>query len=515
MSKLEDGLRSSSSHTNHASAPAIIITPKSVNDEENPYTFGRRSFEYPRPPLPPAKKEKKMHWPSLITVMILGFLANVEYGIIMPSIYKYLVKVNGNATQLGYALALNSLSSLVCLPIFGWWSDKRTMKEVFIVSLVIGIIGNFVYATAEVAVSPWLVITGRIIVGIYSAASSVTNSYIAAVTKASERTTYMAYINGINAVGLVSGPAFNLFLGHTVVISGKWQADQFTWPGYFLIILLAISIPPFIFIFREPLTAEQKAHKLNKKIKTKGQDEWREYGKFMVDSLTNPIGVCFLITFVQNFNFSILETVATVISSDQFGFHSFANSVMYSIISIQMIIIILVCAIFNERLSDRWIMLFGLTCMGIGSLVGLFFFHGLKLWMFVIVTGIIILGLPSTNTAVMGLFSKLITVRYPNSPKQGIYQGVMMVFGAAARILGPLWGSYAVPSDPDPNVVVDPSRQNYRLLFGFIVAMLAPVLLVTVIFFKKLNIDPALLRVSSPPLKGEKTPLMEHASARY
>lgn len=82
------------------------------------------------------------------------------------------------------------------------------------------------YALAEWLHSPYAIIAGRMLSGMYMGVTAVTNryslfllallitviSFVAHISTPETRTKLMAQINGINAIGMVSGPGFNLFL---------------------------------------------------------------------------------------------------------------------------------------------------------------------------------------------------------------------------------------------------------------------------------------------------------------
>ncbi|KAN0032365.1 hypothetical protein ACTFIV_006258 [Dictyostelium citrinum] len=533
------------------------------------------------------KTENRVHMLSLTTVMVIGFVANVEYGIVMPSLLNYLESINGNSNSLGWALAVFSIAQVCFLPIVGIWADKRTMKESFIACLIVGVIGNIVYA---MAIDPYMVIAGRFIAGIGSSNMALTNSYIAAVSTKEQRTKFMGIINGINAFGLVAGPAFNLGIGE--VNFNFWIGklhfifDPLRTPGWLLALFLFLILLSFIG-FKEPtlivdnnknkndqeskigsinnLNSNEKQqlqqqssiskfksnerapllqkstshphaldkyseitlggdHSINQQQQQQQYSTYSKYPTFgeegsLTYRMVNPKGLngnggeslsttmitpqssfqhfsskkfskyqtssngsihqsrlfgdqkkkeptflenlkkilnaslltCFVINFVQNFVFGSLETLITPITQQQYGFGTIQNSIMYSLVSLEIIVFIIVTVIFTGKGGqDKHAIMFGMLFIGAGLILMMFFFglglatDSVPMWKFILSVAITTVGIPTQNTSVYSLYSKLLNRIYGEEESQGFLSGCMMIMGSLARILGPLWAGYGL-----------------------------------------------------------------------
>ncbi|EGC35664.1 hypothetical protein DICPUDRAFT_78651 [Dictyostelium purpureum] len=544
----------------------------------------------------------QIHKISLIIVMAIGFIANVEYGIVMPSLLAYVESVGGNNNDLGWALAMFSLAQVIFLPLVGIWADKRTMKEALIGCLVIGITGNVVYA---MSVKPIMIIIGRFIAGIGSSNMAITTSYIAAVSTKEQRTKYNGIINGINAIGLVAGPAFNL--GINAINTGFWIGkvhfifDPLRSPGWFLAILLFLTLVSFI-LFKEPTYKERSDIENNDNVvqestvnETPGGENSKEslekqifikksashlglnkysntdinnnsnnkykyntfskyqsinneedqnnnsnYNNSLIYRINNnsnndPISstmitphssfshfssrkihkstqdtpspslykinkkeptflenfkkildasllTCFVINFVQNFVFGVLETLITPITAEQYGFKTLQNSIMYSCVSLEIIVFIIFTLIVTGKGGqDKHVILFGMIFLG-GGLILMMIFFGIGLasdkvpiWKFILSVAITTVGIPTQNTSVYSLYSKLLNRIYGDDETQGFASGFMMLMGSAARILGPLWAGYGL-------------EMVRRLpLFIVLIAMFIFDISIVLLFWKKLT----------------------------
>jgi len=426
----------------------------------------------------------KFHWASLICIMSIGFIANCEYGVIMPSVGNYLRSIGGNAEQLGYALSASSFTQLCSLPLFGYWSDRRSMREAITVAMVIGIAGNVLYSLAEYFESPWCIIGGRALTGMYMGVISITNSFVAVVSTPETRTKFMAQINGINAIGMVSGPGFNLFLNLKTFNIGPLKVDGNTTPGWFIAFLVLCSFISFWIFFKEPIALSSRRQEL---IQSASMNRMapasppaitaKQYLSFIGTAFLKPYGACFVICFVQNFDFSVLETVATVLTWQLYKFDDFHNSLFYSALSVEMVIVIFATAFASRaKVDDRYILLLSQAFVGAGAICMLFYYTKpyIPFWMFALFAALYIAGIPSQNISVMSTYSKLLTAEFGQA-KQGLYTGIIMLFGSAARILGPLWGGTTL------------NDGKKVLLFGLLVGMWAFDVMFTLSFFKKLK----------------------------
>jgi MFS family permease len=446
------------------------------------------------------KKSNSLHYPSLICIMSIGFIANCEYGVVMPSIWSYLQSIGGSESQLGFALSASSFAQLCFLPVFGFWSDKRTMREVITISMVIGIAGNVLYALAGYFQSPYCIIAGRALTGIYMGVISVTNSYVALVTTPETRTRFMAQLNGINAIGMVSGPGFNVFLNMINFKIGAVPFDSKTNPGWFIAVLVFLSCIAFFIFFREPKAPAAKRHDVstNAEYKTIGSFKQqkisgKQYMWFILTAFMKPYGACFIICFVQNFDFSVLETIATVLTSNFYNFDAFKNSLFYSALSLEMVVIIFITAAASRMgAQDRILLLIAQAFVGAGSIGMLIFYTRphVDFWKFCLFAALLIAGIPSQNISVMSTYSKLLTAEFGQA-KQGLYTGIIMLFGSLARILGPLWGGSCM----EANKLV--------LLFGLLVGMWAFDVLFTLSFYRK-------LKPAAPVDPNERVSLLAH-----
>lgn len=73
----------------------------------------------------------------MVGVGAVGFVDCIAYGVIMPSIWQYLQTMGGTKTELGFALSAFSFAQLLAYPLIGLWADRRSVKVLDLLCLVI------------------------------------------------------------------------------------------------------------------------------------------------------------------------------------------------------------------------------------------------------------------------------------------------------------------------------------------------------------------------------------------
>ncbi|PNI51915.1 MFSD8 isoform 18 [Pan troglodytes] len=103
------------------------------------------------------------------------FLSSVGFSIVMMSIWPYLQKIDPTADTsfLGWVIASYSLGQMVASPIFGLWSNYRPRKEALIVSILISVAANCLYAYLHIPAShnKYYMLVARGLLGIGAAST--------------------------------------------------------------------------------------------------------------------------------------------------------------------------------------------------------------------------------------------------------------------------------------------------------------------------------------------------------
>ncbi|XP_063665918.1 major facilitator superfamily domain-containing protein 8 isoform X9 [Pan troglodytes] len=188
------------------------------------------------------------------------FLSSVGFSIVMMSIWPYLQKIDPTADTsfLGWVIASYSLGQMVASPIFGLWSNYRPRKEALIVSILISVAANCLYAYLHIPAShnKYYMLVARGLLGIGAGNVAVVRSYTAGATSLQERTSSMANISMCQALGFILGPVFQTcftFLGEKGVTWDviKLQINMYTTPVLLSAFLGILNIILILAILRE------------------------------------------------------------------------------------------------------------------------------------------------------------------------------------------------------------------------------------------------------------------------
>ncbi|XP_055131877.1 major facilitator superfamily domain-containing protein 8 isoform X15 [Symphalangus syndactylus] len=103
------------------------------------------------------------------------FLSSVGFSIVILSIWPYLQKIDPTADTsfLGWVIASYSLGQMIASPIFGLWSNYRPRKEPLIVSILISVAANCLYAYLHIPAShnKYYMLVARGLLGIGAAST--------------------------------------------------------------------------------------------------------------------------------------------------------------------------------------------------------------------------------------------------------------------------------------------------------------------------------------------------------
>ncbi|KAM6443762.1 major facilitator superfamily domain-containing protein 8-like isoform 2-T2 [Liasis olivaceus] len=396
----------------------------------------------------PQRKKKRTGF----TIGLLFLSGGIEYAVILPTVWAYLQKLNAEPYFLGLALSAFSFAGLITGPFFGYWSDRtRRTKGSILFANLFQIAGNFMYFVGG---SKWMLLSSRLVAGVGTGAGASIFGYLTRSTTTQERSTVFAAVMACRQVGLLIGPACNLFLRLCNFHLGPFVVNKFTSPGLFMClvwILLQIIVMTMYYDIQPPthaartvptvprdvLEEEEKPliwHEAGQEEATEGncygstpvgppqsslgdecryvpnghladeesaEEEKNPFHHFssMREYLREEVVVLLTAQFITLFNQTALETMVTPITQRYFGFGELENSIMYFLCGVEVIGGFFLVRFLSVRLSDRIILLLGLVICNIACI-----------WCLLFLT-------------------------HP----QGFSQGLRRSVGGIATILGPLW----------------------------------------------------------------------------
>lgn len=172
---------------------------------------GRLSLESPEP-------QRRR---ALGTLFLTIFVNLLGFGIIIPLLPFYGVRLGASPSVIGWIFASYSLSQLIASPILGGWSDRWGRRPVLIGSLI-GTVLSF--ALLGVAHSVALLFLSRILDGLSGGNIPTARAYIADITPPEKRAQSFALIGIAFGAGFVFGPAMGGLLAKISLDAPAWGA---------------------------------------------------------------------------------------------------------------------------------------------------------------------------------------------------------------------------------------------------------------------------------------------------
>ncbi|XP_061832002.1 major facilitator superfamily domain-containing protein 8 [Nerophis lumbriciformis] len=372
---------------------------------------------------------------TFFTIGLIFLLSGVEYAVILPTIWKYLQTLDAPAYFLGLTLSAFSLSGLLSGPLFGHWSDRtRTTKNIILFANLFEIVGNFMYF---MGFSKWLLLSSRLVAGIGTGAGSCIFGLLTRSTPPEDRSTVFAAVMVCRQVGLLIGPAFNIFLRLCDFQLGPFVVNTFTAPGLFMCFLWILLQLAVIFMYwdlpplergKDTFKAEHSVLENEQEIEGdegEGDEEGKplmrsqellgSYGSVVAEDshrdgttvtsdptlnhissspepadsqeslspsknfslsrefLREEVVVLLAAQFITLFNQTALETMVTPLTQKFFNYGELENSLMYSLCGVEVIAGFLFVRWLSQRFAERVILAVGLSICNISCVWCLIF----------------------------------------------------------------------------------------------------------------------------------------------
>ncbi|GFQ88175.1 hypothetical protein TNCT_261091 [Trichonephila clavata] len=170
------------------------------------------------------------------TILMFNLCTGLGYAIIFPTIWNYIhERLGGQASMLGVVISAYSLSSFFANPLVGWWSDKSlNTRTILLVTILAEAVGSFLYF---IGMHVWVLIIGRLIAGVGAGGGAAVLADITRTTLEEDRTPVLSVVIASRQLGLIIGPAFNIFLSKIDFHIFSWPVDKYTSPGLLMAVL--------------------------------------------------------------------------------------------------------------------------------------------------------------------------------------------------------------------------------------------------------------------------------------
>ncbi|CAB4006386.1 major facilitator superfamily domain-containing 8-like [Paramuricea clavata] len=183
------------------------------------------------------------------------FLRGAEEAVILPSIWPYLQMFHADYWNLGLVLSAYYTVGIASAILVGRLADRNmNLRFSGIVWNLAEIVGNTIYS---LHFNMYLPLLGRMVAGFGEGYASVIWAELARITTEEERTRYFTLVKVSLFLGVVSGPALNIFLKEFDFYIGNWHIDFRTSPGFFMA-LMWILATGIMFVFVYDLSHEMR-----------------------------------------------------------------------------------------------------------------------------------------------------------------------------------------------------------------------------------------------------------------
>ena len=140
----------------------------------------------------------------LLSIFLVVFIDLLGFGIVIPILPYFSKHLGASAFDLGWLMAIYSITQLFFSPIWGGLSDRIGRRSVLLITILGG--ASAMVGTA-LAQDYWILFATRFLAGVFAGNISTASAYISDVTKPEDRAKGMGIIGVGFGLGFIFGPA--------------------------------------------------------------------------------------------------------------------------------------------------------------------------------------------------------------------------------------------------------------------------------------------------------------------
>ncbi len=361
----------------------------------------------------PEQGKPKGNGKALGVVFLTVVLDLIGFGIVIPLQTFVALKFNATPLQITLLMSCYSLAQFVAAPIWGQLSDRFGRRPMLLASIAMT---SLMLAGFASSTSLAMLFVFRTLHGIMTANIAIAQACVADLTTKENRAKGMGLIGAAFGIGFTLGP----FIGGE--FAGSATAPSLFTPIWIASGLSAVNLLSAMFLL--PETRRPDSESGHRPISLTA----------IVGALSHPlVGLCVLLTFVQVFAFSMMESVFTLFAHDVHGLEPKDVGRMFGVVGIISIVVQggLIGRLV-KRFGEQPLVPFGLVLVGCGTALLPSAAVGAPL---LIAFGVMGLGQSLVNPSLSGLISKSV-----GADEQGRTLGAAQSMSALARAFGPAFG---------------------------------------------------------------------------
>ncbi len=366
-------------------------------------------------------KQKKS---PLVIIFITVFIDLIGFGIIIP-LSPYLARqFHASAVEIGWLMAIYSLTQFLFSPFWGSMSDRIGRRPVILICLLGGLLSYLMFAFATTLS---FLFVARALAGIFGGNISTTHAYIADVTTKENRSKGMGLLGAAFGLGFIFGP----LMGGLLSIVGEHigQAPPFG-KSFSSLGAAALCLGNFIFAYFKLPESRNTLHAASENEPTLRTNRFRRIFQELLRPLSGQLMIIF---FLSGLAMAQMESMLFPYMYDHFGWGMEKASYGFAYVGVLMV---LTQGYFVRkwmpRLGETRTLMIGLVLFAI-SLAGIAFSQ--TIFFMGIVMTILAVGNGLMRPPNLGLISQL-----TSSDEQGLVMGVTNSLASLGRILGPIIG---------------------------------------------------------------------------
>ena len=189
------------------------------------------------------------------------FLSGVEYAVIFPTLWEYLISLGVLPTEtywLGLCLSSMTVTDMLTGLVVGKVLDvgQYSIKRLVVLLNFSQIAGACLYLFSQ---SRYMILASRLVSGLGKSITIVFLTDICRSTRLTERTPVLLIFNIAFQLGLLLGPGFNLILSQVEVDTGLGRLDKLNSPGLLLALCWTVFSVLVLILYSDLLELVQRS----------------------------------------------------------------------------------------------------------------------------------------------------------------------------------------------------------------------------------------------------------------
>ena len=358
---------------------------------------------------------------KLWVLMATAFVDMLGFAMVFPLLPFYAQDLGASPFTIGILISSFSIAQLATAPMWGRLSDRYGRRPMLLIGLGAAGIAYIVFGFAN---SLWLLLLSRTVQGAGGGTTGVVQAYIADSTEPGQRAKALGWLSASTSAGVMIGPGIGSLASHYGHPA----------PGLVAATLCFLNV---LFAWRFLPESRPKIGQPKRGVRTA-----------LLHVLANPGAPQSRLIIIYAVGMAAFAAMSSCVALYlNARFHVTAQTIGYVFIYIGALAVVMRALILGwavDRLGETRVMRTGALIFAIGLGV---YTVPTTVWLMALVITLVPIGQALLFPSVTALSS------HRSDPKeQGQMMGVQQAFGGAARVLGPLWGTWlfqaAGPSSP-------------------------------------------------------------------